>query len=95
MFSDPETLSNDAPSKGVQIVLIQIFTSCIHTKVSIYTCMQGLDSGEKRHKITVALTPDNKLRNRFKNISVCKYIHTCTDKTELVEYIYIECMHLP
>ena len=94
MLSDPETLSNDSPIKGVQIVLIQILPHAF-TNVSIYTCMQGLDSGEKTHKITVALTRDNKLCNRFKNITVCKYIHTCTDKTELVEYIYIECMHLP
>ena len=71
-YSDPETLCNDSPVEGVQIVLILRFLPHAFTNVSIYTCMQGLDSGEKRHKITVALTRDNKLCNRFKNITVCK-----------------------
>ena len=40
---------------------------------------QSLDSGDRGHKITVAVSKENKPANRFKNITVCKYhtIVTC------------------
>ena len=54
------------------IVLNGFIMTCINKFSSLTVHMQGLDSGEKGHKITVALTRDNKLCNRFKNITVCK-----------------------
>ena len=34
--------------------------------------MQRLPSGEEGHDVTISVTPENKLRNRFKNIKVCE-----------------------
>ena len=35
---------------------------------------QSLDSGGRGHNITVAVSKENKLANRFKNITVCKLL---------------------
>ena len=41
----------------------------------LYGNKQNLSSGEAGHEVSVSVTPENRLRNRFKNINTCKFMN--------------------